>query len=357
MQARKIYVDLTSRTVSQAAPGLAGSVFSAFQEDVEAIELYFSKTENGATTFQDYSGNTVKLAVGVTAPAAMITAWTALSTTVSATITTLQAATAGVNEIQRVTLSPLPETGTFALNFPSRNITISSITASTVLASAHGVFNGQTVSLTGFSGISGFSNGDSFFVRDRTTGSFRLALTPVGVAVAITATSSGTATLGAIVTPPISAKAEPADVQTAIAAAGLALNGQSQVAVSGQRGTYTLSYQGALSSIDFPQVTLINNTLAALPGLSANLSFNTSEVASIISAGSGANCKLEVEVAGGGRRQTYQTAATIADDIISSTSPSPLPANVAASFNLSDNTNAVWTITIDDDGVLTATKQ
>jgi hypothetical protein len=357
MQARKIYVDLSNRTVSQSAPGQAGGVFSAFQEDVEAIELYFSKTESGVTTFENYSGNSVKLAVGVTAPAAMITAWTALTTSVSATITTLQAATAGVSETQRVTLTPLPETGTFAINFPSRSITISSITASTCLATNHGLFNGQTVSLTGFSGISGFSNGDSFFVRDRTTGSFRLAATPIGAASAITATSGGTASLGAIVTPPIAAKAEPVDVQSAIAAAGLAINGQSQVAVSGQRGQYTLSYQGVLVGIDYPQVTLANNTLAALPGLSANLSFNTNEVASIISAGVGQNCKLEVEVSDGTRRQTYQTAATIADDIIASTSPSPLPANVAASFNLSDSSNAVWTITIDNDGSLTATKQ
>jgi hypothetical protein len=352
MQARKIYVDLTSRSVSQGAPGLTGSVFAAFQEDVEAIELYFSKTENGVTTFEDYSGESVKLAVGVTSPAAIITAWTALTSSVSATITTLQAATAGVNEIQRVTLTPVPETGTFAINFPSRSITISSITASTCLATNHGLFNGQTVSITGFTGISGFSNGDSFFVRDRTTGSFRLGLTPIGTASAITATSGGTATLEAIVTPPIAAKAQPADVQSAIAASGLTLGGQSQVAVSGQRGQYTLSYQGVLSGIDYPQITVVNNTLSAAPGLSANLSFNTSEVASIISEGSGQNCKLEIEVSDGTRKQTYQTAATISDDIISSGSSDPLSPAMASGFRLMSPNGTVFEISADNNGLL-----
>jgi len=351
MEARQFFLDTATRTFV-AGPGAPASAAlpTFFAEDVEAIELYFLK----AGQFQDYSANTVKLAVGLTAPAAAVTSFSALPTTVTATITTLQAGGSGNNESQRVSFSPLPATGSFSLQFPSRNITVSSITSSTCLAAAHGLFNGQTVALTGFSGVTNFANGDSFFVRDRTSGSFRVATTPVGNAVAIAASSGGTAELGALTTPPIAATATPADVQTAIAAAGLALSGQSQVAVTGRRGDYTLSYQGSLGNIDFAEVAVVNDTLAALPGLGANLSFNTTEVAALISAGTTSGLRFEVEVSDGTLRQTYATPASISSDIITSTSPTPLPANT--SFLL-QSTSHTWSVSIDDDGILTATKQ
>lgn len=357
MQPRKLYVNTATRTISDNDRGLAGAAFAAFSEDIEGIELYFIEPQaEGGVKYLDYSANTVKLAVGVTAPAAIITGWSALPTTVTATITSTQAGGSGNNEVQTINLSPSPRTGSYSIQFPSRTVTVSSITASTCLATNHGFLNGQSISLTGFSGTpSGFSNGDSFFVRDRTSGSFRLSTTPVGLAVAITATSAGAAVLGAVNTPLIRAGAAPTDVQAAIAGAGLAQSGQSQVGVTGSANELTLTYGGALSDINFANVTLVNNTLAGAAGLTANLSFNTVEMDALLAAGNGESCILEIEVAGSGKRQTFQIPASVRNDIIASTSPTPIPATT--SFNLQDSAGDTWNITIDTNGVLTATKQ
>ena len=357
MQPRKIYVNLDSRTITSGpdSPDLSG--FSVFGEDVEAIQLYFfQKNTAGETQYQDYSANTVKLAIGLTQPAALLSSWTAISSTVTASITTLQTGGSGLNEIQRIDFSQTPQTGSFSVQFPSRNITVSSITASTCLSADHGLLNGQSVTLTGFSGISGFSNGDSFYVRDRATGAFKVATTPLGVAVGITATSGGTAVAAAVTTPLISAGASPSQVEAAVSAAGLVSSGQSQVGVTGTPAALTLSYAGVLANINMPTAAVVNSTLAGAVGLSGNLSLNTAEIEAILSAGTGGDCKLEVETFAGANRQTYQTNATVKADIISSASPSPLPANTANSFNLSDGAGGVWTVTIDSSGVLTASK-
>jgi hypothetical protein len=84
------------------------------------------------------------------------------------------------------------------------------------------------------------------------------------------------------------------------------------------------------------------------------VSFATNEVAALVTAAT-PGVKMEIEVAGGGRRQTYQRAAALSADIIASSSPTPV-AN-ATSFNLQSPDNGVWSVSIDNDGVLTATKQ
>lgn len=358
MQPRKLYVNLDNRTITSGpdAPDLSG--FSVFGEDVEAIELYFfQKNAAGQTQYQDYSANTVKLAIGLTQPAALVSSWTAISSTVTASITTLQTGGGGLNEIQRIDFSQTPQTGSFSIQFPSRNITISSISASTCLASDHGLLNGQSVTLTGFSGVSGFANGNSFYVRDRTTNAFRVATTPLGVAVGITATSGGTAVAAAVTTPLIAAGSSPSQVESAIVASGLAASGQSQVGVMGAPDSMTLSYAGALANINVPAATVVNNTLAGAVGLSGNLSLNTAEIEAILTSGSGNDCKLEVETFAGANRQTYQTNAIVKADIISSASPSPLATSAANSFDLVDGSGGVWTVSINSSGVLSATKQ
>ena len=101
----------------------------------------------------------------------------------------------------------------------------------------------------------------------------------------------------------------------------------------------------------------VSSTLAAPVGLQANVSFNTNEVAALIAAGTTTNLKFEVEVAGSGRRQTYQTTCSVGDDIITSNNAIPLPANTGNSINLSDGAGGVWTVTVDANGILTTAKQ
>lgn len=351
MEARRLYLDTALRAfVADASGSSAPAPTTWFQEDVEAIELYFVK--NGQ--FVDYSANTVKLAVGLTAPAALQTSWTAINTAVAATVNTTQSGGSGADEIQRISFAKVPISGSFAIQIPSRNVTVSSVSAGVFTATNHGLVDSQSVTLTGFSGATNFANGNTVFVRDRTTNTFKVATTAGGTAISAGASGGGTAELAAITTTQIAADATAQTVQGALASA----IGTTAILVTGSyRDGYVLTYSGAMGGINYAQLSVVNNTLLAAPGLTANLSFNTTEVGSLVSAGTTSDLRLECEITSGSIRQTYATTCSIADDIITSTSAAPLPTiTPASSFNLTAPDTSVWNITIDDDGVLTATK-
>ena len=363
MEPRRFYLDTANRSfVASPDTTVPAPTNLFFREDVEAVELYFLKpTGNLAQPYEyrDYSANTVKLAVGLTTPAALQTSWTAVSTTITASITTLTNGGSGANEVQRLTFSGVPATGSYALTMPSRNVTVSSVSAGVFTAANHGLLDGQAVTLSSFT-ISGstFSNA-AYFVSARTKDTFRIAASVGGAAIAAAVTSGGgTATLDAITTPQLAYNATASDIQQAFVDAGITIGSAPQIVVTGDRSNgFTFAFANSQANINFGALTLSGNTLSGAPSLSANVSFNTSEIASLISAGNTTNLRFEVEVAGSGKRQTYATSADISADIITSTSPSPLPATTANSFNLSDGAGGVWTVTVDSSGILTTAKQ
>lgn len=361
MQPRNLYIDTTARGfVASPASTLPAVDPALFSEDVETINLYFlEQTGDSATPYSyvDYSGRTVKVAVGVSLPAALQITWTALTTTVTVGITTVVTGGSGNNEVQKLTFSPKPASGSYALSFPSRTVTVSSVAANVFTASDHGLYSGQSVTLTAFSFTSSaVANGSSYFVIRNGKDAFSLGSTATSTTALTASVTSGggTVELGAVTTGSIRHDAAPSDVQAAIAAAGLAITGQPQITVSGVRGSeYVLTYAGGSANRDYANFSLVGNTLAAAAGLSANLSLNTSEVAALVAAGE-TDAKLEVEVSDGTRRQTYQRPATLAADIISSASPTPTPG--VASFYLSSPDGSQWAVSIGNDGTLTATK-
>jgi hypothetical protein len=333
-----------------------------FAEDVEEVELYFLRqTGNFAQPFEyvDYSGNAVKLAVGITAPAALVTSFSALSTTVAITSSVSITGGAGVNEVQRIEIAPRPAVGSFAVQLPARNVTVSSITSSVFTATRHGLLDGQSVTLTGFTITSGFANGQQVFIRDRTRDTFKVAGVQGGAALTVSA-SGGTAELDAITTASLPANASPTALQSAFVGSGVSDGGQPQIIVTGSANDYLLTYTGALAGIDLPTATVVGSTLSGGAGLAGLISFNTTEVAAILSAGQGGNCRMEIEVFNSGTtaRQTYQQGATLADDIITSTSPIPAPTgDTVSSLNFDDGSGGTWTVTVDANGIITATKQ
>jgi hypothetical protein len=359
MEARRFFLDTTARAFVSSPDSTLPSIGGAFfDEDVEAVELYFLRqTGNFSRPFEfiSYAGNTVKMAVGVTAPAALLTSFSAISTAVTITSSVSITGGSGINEVQRIQIAPRPATGSFAVQLPARNVTVSSITSSLFNAVRHGLLDGQSVTLTAFTITSGFSNGQQVFIRDRTRDAFRIASAAGGTALTVSA-SGGTAEVDAINTAALTANASATQLQNAFVDAGVEADGQPQVVVTGEPNDYLLTYTSALAGIDLPTATVVGSTLAAAPGLSGSLSFNTNEVAALIAAGQGGNCKLEIEVAGGGIRQTYQQASTLSDDIITSTSPTPAPVG-SSGFNMIAGNGDVYQITIDNDGVLTAAKQ
>ena len=67
------------------------------------------------------------------------------------------------------------------------------------------------------------------------------------------------------------------------------------------------------------------------------------------------DCKIEVSwTVSGTTSTTLPTTATIYNDVIRGSEPAP--ATAAGSFSLTSQDASVWTITIDNSGVLTATK-
>jgi hypothetical protein len=314
--------------------------------------LYFLKSGK----FLDYSANTIKLAVGLTAPAALQTSWSAVSTAVTATITATQNGGSGVDEIQTLSFSKSPIAGSFALQLPSRNVTVSSVSAGLfTCADAHGLVNGQSVTLTGFSSVTNFANGNTLFVRERTPLTFKVAATTTATtAISAGASSGGTAQVAAANTPQIASSGDATNVQAALTSA----IGSVGIVVTGSYADgFVLTFTNDYAGINFANLVVVNNTLQAAPGLAANLSFNTNEVQSLISAGNTSNLRMELEVSDGTLRQTYATTASVSDDIIASTSPVPVPVGgTTALLNFTDGSGGTWALSVDANGVVTTTK-
>ena len=363
MQARKFYLDTQTRTfVASPESTLSAGEPIFFDEDVESIELYFLEpTGNFEAPYRylDYSSNSVKTAVGTTTPAALQLTWSALTTAVTATITSLVTGGSGSNEQQRITLSPQPASGGFALQLPSRNVTVSSVSANIFTAADHGLYAGQSVSLTAFSLTnSAVANGSSYFVIRNSKDTFSLASTASSTT-ALTAevtSGGGTVTLPAITTGQLAYNASPADMQAALVAAGLTINNAPQILVTGTTGKeYVLTYANGSANRDYANVTIVGSTLLGPSGLFANLNLATNEIAALVAAAA-TGVKLEVEVSDGTKRQTYQRPVILSSDIVSSASPAPVPSG-STSFSLLSPDMSQWLISIDNDGILTATKQ
>ena len=359
VEARRFYLDTQARSfVAAPSNTLAASLPLFFEEDVESIELYFLKpTGNFSSPYDylDYSSNTVKFAVGTTTPAALQASWSALPTTCTASVTTLVAGGGGSNEVQKITFSTLPATGSFSLTLPARAVTVSAVSAGVFTAVNHGLLDGQSATLSAFTISGGTFANQTYYIAQRTPDTFSIAVTAGGTAIAAAVTSGGgTATLAAATTGQIASNATSATVQDAFSSAGITVSGAPQINVSGNFGSgFILTFANTQSNINFDSV-VVSSTLAAAPGLSANVNFNTAEVAALIAAGT-TSAQLEIEVAGGGLRQTYQTQVSLAGDIISSASPAPVPVG-SSSFALLDSGSNQWIISIDLDGTLSATK-
>jgi hypothetical protein len=362
MQSRKLYMDTAARSFV-ASPDTtlpAGDPF-LFAEDVEALELYFLEPTGSVTTpysYADYSANTVKLAIGLTQPAALQTSWSTLPTTITVGITSLTAGGSGNNEVQRITFDPRPGAGSWAIVFPARSVSVSSVASGVFTAAEHGLYSGQAVTLSAFTlTASAVANGSSYFVIRNTKDAFSLASSPNSTTplAAQTTSGGGTVDVGSVTTPQLPYNASPDAVQSAIAASGLAIGGAAQIAVSGTTGKeYVLTYGGGSANRDYANVTLAGNTLAGPAGLSANLNLNTAEIAALIAAGN-SRATLEIEVSDGTRRQTYQRTVSLGSDVIDSTSSAALATTTASGFVLMSSNGTVWEITPDNAGVLQAT--
>lgn len=366
LQPRRLFIDVQNRTfVSSPNSNLPSGNPTWVDEDVESVEIYALRPTSDPATpyrFVDLSGATVKFGVGSTTPAALQTSWTAISSTVTATVIEVQVGGGfggTVDEIQKITWSGArPITGSYALKFPERSVDTVSVTGKVLSKANHGFYNGQSVKLSSPSGTLGFTTGRSYQVINAAQSSFQLAeigtATPAG---SDAGSATVTVTSSEIITPSIPYDATIADIEDAIVAAGFVLNDIPQIIASGENAVeVTLYYGGRSGQTAYPNVVVVGSSLAGAPGVMANVSYNTSEIAALLSAGTTA-VTMEVEISEGAVRQTFRQPATLSPDLITSTSPSPLPANVATSFDLQSQDGSVWTVTMSNSGDMEWTKQ
>jgi hypothetical protein len=274
-------------------------------------------------------------------PAVYQDSWTNLGTTVTATISTTVTGSGIDNEVQRLTFSREPFSGSYRLTFPSTSFTVNSIVTSGVFITTvtHGLALNQPVAITGFdTTITGYTRGTTYFVKSiPEVTQFTVAATAGGTLItgsATTTTTAGTITTTARQTAPISATASAADVQAALQS--LDSIGSGGVIVTGIPGEYfDITFSGAKGYMNQPQLTVENGTTAK-PGKTADVNFATFALRDLLGNSAAVDLDLELELTESGTRQTViLQPCGVAEELIDANAFSPVP-----QFNLPINTVA-----------------
>jgi hypothetical protein len=251
------------------------------------------------------------------APAVFQDTWDDLSTVVTATISTVITGSETTGELQRLSFSQKPFAGTYRLTFPSTTLTISSLVTNGVFITPenHGLQISQPVTLTGFSALTGFSNGQQVFVRAVTQPTqFTVSITAGGTALTGSA-STGNVFTTLRQTAPITAEATAADVQGALQALdSIGSDGMLVFGIPGQ--FFDLTFSGAKNFADLPEFT-IQNGLTAKPGKTADVDFSSFSIRDLLGNNPSVDLDLEIELTEAGTRQTVvQAGCTVSEELI-----------------------------------------
>ena len=362
LEPRRIFLDVQNR---QFVPSPVSTLPAAsalwINEDVESVELFALRPTTDLGTpyaFLDLSSATVKFAVGADDPAAFQSVWTPIDTAVSVTASAI-VDSALTDAEQRILWSGAgPVVGSYALQFPGRSVN-ATVREQTIYAANHGLYDGAVVNFELISTSTFPPESDrDYIVTNAAQNTFQIREPGQdALALQVSSAASVTVLIPPVLTGPIAYNATVAEVQRAIVDAGFVVNGLPQILVSGENGKQLdLYYGGRSGKRQYPTVVIANNRLRGAPGLRANVSYNTEEIAALIEAGT-LNVTLEIEISEGAVRQTFRQPATLSPDLITSTSPSPLPANVATSFDLQSQNGSVFTVSVTNDGELMIAEQ
>jgi hypothetical protein len=392
--ARQLYLDVENQSfVRDPKSGAPVSLANLFEGDLEDYELYFVRPgDNGAPpySFVNKQDSSVKLHIGPPPPISASpyvaqATWTNIAswiTGITASVTRTASGGISVNEQQKIVLDPAPESGSFNITFPQRTLAItafsatetfgpllidSSVTAAVFrTATPHGLVNGDSIVLSGFNAPVGFDNDVIYPAARYSEDTFGI------LPLAFRAASSIS---GAQITvlPQTTASIDVRDLN-ALAIKIILENTPSSNANSGNFGVFVgftgalvapasviivITYQGLKGRASFPLLMLDGQNLNRRFGKTASLNFNTVELATALSGRATLDAVLEVETSEGGKIDTVaQMPVVLKQDIIKSGTPSPVSTiSGSTSFNILSPDASVWTITIDDNGILTATKQ
>jgi hypothetical protein len=337
-------------TVRFATAGTRGSITADVSQLIPDTVAVIDERIAGSASTKEVQEIQLRLT-----PAVYQATWTDRSTTVTATVATTVTGSSLSNEVQRLSFSQKPFLGTFRLTAPSQSFAIDSIVTAGVFITNvnHGLTLNQPVTLTGFSGVSGYTMfAPPYFVRTIPEATqFTVSVTAGGTAL------TGTATAGDVLTilrqtAAIAAAASTEDVQAALQA--LDSIGAGGVNVTGIPGEYfDIEFSGAKGSSDQPTLT-IQSGLSAKPGKTADVNFSTFALRDLVGNQSSVDLDLEIELTEAGTRQTViLSGCTVAEELIDTAAFSPVP-----QFSLPINTVSVTAYTLalaDAYGLINAT--
>jgi hypothetical protein len=262
-------------------------------------------------------------------PAVYQDSWTDLSTTVTATMSTVVTGSASANDVQRISFSQEPFAGSYSLTLPATNFSMEAAVTSGVFeinsAVNHGFAINQPITLGITGTITGLNAGQIYFIRTiPQPWQFTVAATAGGTV--ITASGQTVDDVYAISrqTTPISASASAADVQAALEA--LDSIGAGGVIVTGIPGQYfDITFSGAKGYADQPQLTVQNSTTAK-PGKTADVNFATFALRDLIGNQPSVDLDLEIEITEDGARSTVVLGGcSVSEELIDADSFSPVP--------------------------------
>jgi hypothetical protein len=368
--ARKIYVDVDTGQLVSGVNDTTAPELLAFEGDNRDFELYFLSYQPGGENYYevlDYDARSVRLHIGPQPPSAATPyvattagAWSNLSATITASIARAVTGSTLANEQQVLTITPDAIGGTFAISYPSQALTFASVTAGVFTTSgSHGLNFGQAFVVTAFGApTGGLSNGNTYFVA-QVVGKNQFFANTTATATAITSYAATTAGTGYTITATstaIDGTASVAVVQAALES--MPSIGTGNLRVTGSPGkNYRFTFINEKGQAALPLMT-VAQALTPIYGKTATLNFNTVELLNAISASASIEATLEIETTFSGKTETVaQALVTINNDIIAPTSGLPTAATPQSGFNLLAPDNSIWSVTIDNDGSLTATKQ
>lgn len=267
-------------------------------------------------------------------PAVYQDSWTDLSTTVTATMSTIVTGSASVNDVQRITFSQEPFAGSYKLTFP--DVLLSDI-ANTTTAVTNGVFSttananhglaiNQPIEINFIGTVTGLTNNQIYFVRTTPLPyQFTVAATAGGSIITASALTAFEIYTISRQTAPISAQASAADVQSALEA--LDSIGAGGVIVTGVPGEYyDITFSGAKGYVAWStEIPLtVQNSTTAKPGKTADVNFATFALRDLVGNEPSVDLDLEIEITESGTRSTVVLGGcTVSEELIDADAFSP----------------------------------
>lgn len=292
-------------------------------------------------------------------PGAYQDTWSDITSTVTATVSTLAGGSSTVSEVQKIAFDKEPIAGSWTIMLPSdtRSVTAAVVAGVFTTTTNHGLALNQPIVGTGFTNEANWTEGVTYYVKTTPTPTtFTISATSGGAAIT-TATAdagSGTITTQSAVTSQLNGDATLAEVKAALEA--LTSVGTGNVTVTGVPAEfYTIAFQGNKALANLPTITVDVTSLQAATGKTANLNLATYQMADLIGELPQRTLSLEIQLVESGATETVisQDVVVPADLIDGAT----LGAQTRTSLvYLNSPDGSTWQLSISNDGVLSQAK-